>query len=88
MQISLKQIQNTIHHRDDISQMSKMWDACLNECSSLGPSCGYVEVNDSGPAKIWEISFFNIITAGDSDETRPEPVESPGLEIMSICSLK
>jgi hypothetical protein len=28
-------------------------------------------------------------TAGDStNESRPEPVESPGLDIMPICSLK
>jgi hypothetical protein len=33
---------------------------------SLCLPCDYVEVNDFGPAKIWNISFFNIITAGDS----------------------
>jgi hypothetical protein len=31
---------------------------------------------------------YPYITAGDSNETRPEPVESPGLENMPICSLK
>ena len=33
---------------------------------SLGLPCGYVEVNDFDTAKIRKISFFNIITAGDS----------------------
>jgi hypothetical protein len=34
-----------------------------------------------------DIIVFRDVTTGDStNESRPEPVESPGLDIMPICS--
>jgi hypothetical protein len=60
--------------------------------SSLRVLSSVHQVNTQTPIKNMDnqgnLSPYNKTTGDSTNESRPEPVESPGLDIMPICSLK